>query len=192
MSTTLNRRQYTPDDLLSMPDAVAYELVNGRLVRRNMGTESSQIAARILILLGIFLRHHRLGAPFGSDTSYQCFPEDSRKIRRADVSFVRTERLPNGRAPKGHCPIAPDVAVEVVSPRDVGEELQEKVLEWLSVGVPLVWVVYPATRTVRIHRPRTAPAGSVTDLIESDVITGEEVLPGFSCTVAEFFDDPIA
>jgi Uma2 family endonuclease len=50
-------------------------------------------------------------------------------------------------------------------------------------------VVSPATRSVRIHRPRTAPAGPVSLLLENESITGEDVLPGFSCHVREFFEN---
>ena len=179
----------TPEDLLKLPDAVKYELVDGRLVERHMGAESSEIALRIALLLGLFLRDHRLGRLFGSDTSYQCFAGDPNRVRRADVGFVRTDRLPDGRAPKGHVRVAPDLAAEVVSPNDTAEDVEAKVDDWLAAGVPLVWVVYPGTRTVRVHRPRTADGGSVADLTGTDVVTGGEVLPGFACRVSEFFDD---
>jgi Uma2 family endonuclease len=192
MSTVIADRVYTPEDLLAMKDAVAYELVDGKLVKRHMGTESSEIAARILIMLGIFLGSHRVGRLFGSDASYQCFAGAPRKVRRADVGFVRFDRLPGGRAPKSHCPVAPDLAVEVVSPKDTGEEIESKVAEWVGAGVPLLWVVYPSTRTVRVHRPRTSPAGPVSDLKDADTLTGEEVLPGFSCKVSQIFDDAAA
>ncbi len=138
MHTTTETGVVTPDDLLNMPDSVAYELVDGNLVERHMGAESSEIAARIIFLLGLFIRTARLGRIFGSDTSYQCFAEAPDKVRRADVGFVRLERLPNGRAPKGQCRVAPDLAVEVVSPNDTAEEVDEKVFEWLRgrpVGV---------------------------------------------------------
>jgi Uma2 family endonuclease len=187
MPTTLPQ-SLTPDDLIKLPDSVAYELVDGTLVERHMGTESSGIAIQIALLLGIFLREHRLGRLFGSDASYQCFPEAPAKVRRADLGFVRFDRLPGGRAPKGNCPVAPDLAVEVISPNDTADEVEEKVFEWLRVGVRLVWVVSPATRTVRIHRPRLAPGGPVSMLSDGDTLGGEDVIPGFSCHVREIFD----
>jgi Uma2 family endonuclease len=154
-----------------------------------MGTESSEIALRIAFLLGLFLRDHRLGRLFGSDSSYQCFADAPKKVRRADVGFVRFNRLPGGKAPKGHCRVAPDLAVEVVSPNDTAEEVDEKVMEWLAAGVPLVWVVSPGIRNVRIHRPRTAALGPISMLAEEDAISGEDVLPGFSYQVREFFEN---
>jgi Uma2 family endonuclease len=149
--------------------------------------ESSEIAARILLLIGIFLRHHRLGRLFGADAAYRCFPDAPEKIRKPDVSFIRNGRLPGDQTPTGYCPIYPDLAVEVISPGDLAYEVEEKVAEYLKVGVRLVWVVYPPTHTVRIYRPRSSALGPISELAGNDTITGEEVLPGFSCNAAEFF-----
>src|SRR4051795_8542847 len=118
---------FTPEDLLRLPDAVNYELVDGKLVERNMGMESSRVAARILALIAFFLRDGRQRLLFGADGSYQCFPEAPDKVRRPDVSFIRDGRLPGDRAPEGHCRIPPDLAVEVVSPNDLAYEVEEKV-----------------------------------------------------------------
>jgi Uma2 family endonuclease len=193
--TTMNpiaaapRRVYEPEDLLSIPDAVGYELVDGKLVERKMGSESSLIAARILILIGQFLRGKKICHVFGADASYQCFPDSPKKLRRADVSIVRYGRFPGEQVPKGHIPLPPDLIVEVVSPRDLAEEVEEKVAEYLSAGVRLVWIVYPATRRVRIRRPADAAAGSATELTDTDIISGEEAVPGFTSRVNDFFEE---
>jgi Uma2 family endonuclease len=187
MSSTISETKLTPEDLLKLPDEMAFELVDGNLVERHMGSESSAIALRIAFLLALYLRDNPLGLTFGSDTGYQCFADDPKKIRRADLGFVRFSRLPGGRAPKGFCRVAPDLAVEVVSPNDTVDELQEKIAEYLGAGFPLIWVVNPPTRTVQIYRPRTAKNGPISSLSEDDTITGEDVLPGFASVVKEFF-----
>jgi Uma2 family endonuclease len=178
----------TPEELLELPDAVNYELVDGKLVERHTGLESSEIAARIIILIGTFIRARKLGRLFGADAGYQCFPDAPGKVRKPDVSFVRAGRLKDDRAPKGHCFVPPDLVIEVVSPGDLAHEIEEKVVEYLGAGVPLVWVVYPPTRTVEIRRPRASAQGPVSQLADADTISGEEVLPGFSCAVSEFFN----
>jgi Uma2 family endonuclease len=177
----------TPEEFLNLPDSIAYELVDGRLLERNVGTESSEIAAIIIGLLQMFMRSNRLGRVFTSETSYRCFSDAPTKLRRADVSFIRFDRLPNRRAPKGYCPVAPDLAVEVISPNDTAEEVDKKVLEWLGAGVGLVWVASPGTQSVRIHRPRGSDLGLVSLLMADDMITGEDVLPGFSSLVRNMF-----
>jgi Uma2 family endonuclease len=73
--------------------------------------------------------------------------------------------------------------VEVVSTNDLAQDVNEKVEEYLQAGVPLVWEVYPESRTVLVHRPNS----TVTKLHATDELTGEDVFPGFRCQVAEFF-----
>src|SRR4051794_4676794 len=124
MTTTISQPKLTPDDLLTMPDEAAYELVDGNLVERHMGAESSEIALTVAFYLRTFLQSHPLGRLFGSDAGFQCFPRDPGMVRRADVGFIRFERLPEGKSPKGYIRIAPDLAVEVISPNDNAEELE--------------------------------------------------------------------
>ena len=65
-------------------------------------------------------------------TSYQCFPAAPEKVRRPDTSFIRLGRLPGEELPEGHLRIAPDLAVEVVSPNDKEENLTIKVANYLA------------------------------------------------------------
>src|SRR5256885_1015102 len=88
MSSTISETKLTPEDLLKLPDEMAFELVDGNLVERHMGSESSAIALRIAFLLALYLRDNPLGLTFGSDTGYQCYADDPKKIRRADLGFV--------------------------------------------------------------------------------------------------------
>jgi Uma2 family endonuclease len=178
--------RFTPEDLLNLPDAVNFELVDGQLVERHMGMESSQVAFLLGVEIGKYLEAHPIGLAFGADASYRCFPDAPDKVRRPDVSFIRSGRLPGDRVPKGHCPIAPDLAVEVVSPHDLAEELEDKVAEYLAAGVRLVWIIYPGTRTVVIQRAGTAASARMI-LRGDDMICGDDVLPGFSCPAREFF-----
>lgn len=178
---------FTPEDLDRLPDAVSYELVGGKLVERHMGMESSFVAMQIGRKIGRFLDDHPLGLLFAPDAGYRCFPGDSDKIRKPDLSFIRSGRLPDDKPPRGYCPIPPDLAVEVISPNDLAYEVEMNVAEYKKAGVPLIWVVHPDARAVRVHRPRRATAGAVSDLGEEDAISGEDVLPGFSCPVKDLF-----
>jgi len=158
--------------------------VDGELVERNMGWESSWIGGQLYLLLGNYCKAHRLGWVAPGDASYQCFPFPSDKVRRPDVSFISIQRLTPDRKPTGHCLIAPDLIVEVVSPNDLYVEVEAKVAEYLEAGVRLVWVVNPPTRSIRVHRKE----GTVTDLEATDELSGEDVVPGFLCRVAEIFE----
>ncbi|HZT81879.1 MAG TPA: Uma2 family endonuclease, partial [Gemmataceae bacterium] len=82
--------------------------------------------------------------------------------------------------------VTPDLAVEVVSPNDLACEVEEKLLEYLNANVPLVWVVYPQSRTVHVYHPD----GLGRLLREQDELTGENILPGFRFPVRDLFVPP--
>ena len=153
---TVSKTRFTPEELEALPNAVDFELVDGELVERKMGTESSFVAAIIVTILNNFIRGRNLGLVLGADCGYQCFPDAASKIRKPDVSFVCAGRLPNDRPPRGYTKIAPDLVVEVLSPGDLATEIEEKVGEYLAAGVKLIWIVSPTTKTVRILRPASA------------------------------------
>src|SRR5262245_59560195 len=136
---TENKTRYTPEDLLTMPDGKNYELVDGRLVERKLGAESSWIGGRLHSRLDLFCEEHSLGWVWPADNSYQCFAHAPKLVRRPDVSFIRAVRLPGGELPKGHVRIPPDLAVEVVSPNDLAYEVEERIEDYQKAGVPLIW-----------------------------------------------------
>ena len=97
------------------------------------------------------------------------------------MSFVRSGRLAGDVAPKGWVRIPPDLAVEVVSPIDLFEALEEKLDDYRKVEVPLIWVIYPELRKAKVLRCD----GSVSELTEEDELSGEDVIPGFRCFVRQ-------
>lgn len=181
MSTVL--APVTPADLLRMPEGVQFELVGGQLVERNMSHESSWIAGELLRRLANHCEATNAGFAFPADASYQCFPDDPGKVRRPDVSFMRMELVQRHGMPPGHSRVAPDLAVEVVSPNDLAEAVSEKVVEYISAGVRLVWVIDPVTRQVFVHHPDSR--GVI--LSADDELHGENVVPGFRCRVGDLF-----
>ncbi len=176
-------KTYTPEDLLSMPDRKNYELVDGQLVERNVSVLLSWVGGRLYRILDVFAEDHGLGWAWPADLGYQCFPDDPRKVRKPDVSFIRKERQPEGLTSEGYQYIPPDLAAEVISPHDLSYEVEAKVVEYLDAGVPLIWVIDPEQRTVRIHRRD----GSVSWLREKDELSGEDIMPEFRCPVAAIF-----
>ena len=177
----------TPEELLKLPDRERYELINGQLVERDVSTWASYVAGEIHSILRTHSRSNEAGWVLPEGTSYQCFPDQPTKVRRADVSLIRLDRLSLAQATaEGHLPIAPDLAVEVVSPNDNAYEVDEKVQDFLRAGARRVWVVNPQTQTVAVHRAE----GIGAILRASDELSGEELLPGFRCPVSDFFRPP--
>jgi Uma2 family endonuclease len=179
MSTAVatEARRYTPEDLLAMPDGKRYELVNGRLVERNTGAESSEVGGNLYFQLRLFCREHDLGKIWPADNGFQCFPHAPGLVRKPDVSFVKQGRLPGDVSPDGWVKIRPDLAVEVVSPGDTIEQFEEKLDDYHKAGIPLVWVIYPKRRKARIIHLD----GPDVVLSEDD----EDIIPGFRCPLRE-------
>jgi Uma2 family endonuclease len=188
MATAEVQKRYTPEDLLTMPDRDDYELVDGQLVeRKKMSTWACYVAGSLCSRLANFSQANQPGWVLPDGNTYQCFPDDPNRVRRADASFIRRERMTLEQATaRGHTRVNPDLAVEVMSPNDLAYDVDEKVQEWLGAGASLVWVINPRTRTVRVHRAE----GSGTILREHDYLDGEDVLPGFRCQVKELFEPP--
>jgi Uma2 family endonuclease len=175
-------RLYTPDDLLAMPDGDRYELVDGRLVESTMSFVSNFVSSNVTGLLKLHCDSPRL-AYVVQEQGYTCFPARQSRLRKPDVSCVLAGRMTPGLFEEGFLPIRPDLAVEVVSPNDLAYDLEEKLQDYRDAAIPLVWVVYPPTRRVRILRLD----GSTSELGLDDELTGEDILPGFHCRVTDLF-----
>src|SRR5205823_2072021 len=81
--------EYTPEDLLTMPDGERFELVDGRLVELHMGFLAGWISGRLFSRLSAFCDAHPIGWMFpGGDAGYRGFPDSSKTVRKPDVSFV--------------------------------------------------------------------------------------------------------
>ena len=182
--STAELTNYTADDLLRMPDGERYELVDGQLVEIDMGALSSWVGGNLYAKLHAYAGNGKNGWAFPADNGIQCFPHDPERVRRPDASFVRRGRFPNEQIPEGFVRIVPDVVAEVVSPNDNYYAVDQKVWEYLEVGVKLVWVINPHKRTVMAYR---GPKGDTSLSRAEDELTGGDVLPGFHCHVSELF-----
>lgn len=181
--STVDARTYTPADLLAMPDSSGVELVNGTLVEKPMSALSAFVEVKVSRKLDAFCDTNDAGVVFSSTNGIQCFPDHPHKVRKPDVTYFKRQRFTAEHFAEGFVTIPPDLAVEVVSTHDEAADLNEKVEEYLAAGIPLVWVIDPETRIAFIHRRD----GSVTKLHANDTLTGEDILPGFSCRVGDLF-----
>jgi Uma2 family endonuclease len=124
-----------------------YEFVDGRLVEKPSGAQSSHVTVRLLTRLEGATKSGGLGFVFTSGCGYQIFKKDPTRVRRPDLSVVARGRLAGDRLPEGNMRIPPDLAVEVIS-NDSAEELEARVADYLGAGTRLMWVVYPKARSV--------------------------------------------
>jgi len=182
---TATPTRHTPEDLLEIDDRPMPELIDGELVEREpMGQEADGIGCKVIALLMAYSGAMMPGLVNGAQGSFQIFPDDPNKVRIPDVSFTRRDRLPEGKPARGHGRVAPDLAVEVISPNDIASDVQRKIRDFLDAGIPLIWVVNPDTRDVQVIRAD----GTGALLKVGDTLDGGAILPGFSCPVAALFE----
>ncbi len=153
------------------------ELIDGEIIEVPSNPYSSEIAALIIFALLSFVRSRKLGRVTGEGADYQVA---GRKLSpdAAFVSAARQEQL----AREGYNPIAPDLAVEVVSPTDRQPEIRRKLAVYAEDGV-LVWLVYPEQKRVEIY----APDQPVEIVFEDGTLSGGQILPGFTLPVTDIF-----
>ncbi len=173
----------TGEALLEMGDIGPCELIEGRIVlMAPTGGEHGLIEFNLGGELRAFVRQHKLGWILGGEVGiYTRRNPDS--VRGADVVFISKERL--AAPPKKFLEIAPELVVEVISPTDRWQEVHEKIEEYFAIGVERVWVVEPASRTVRVYRSLI----EMQRLAEGDTLLGEGALAGFVLPVTEIFAD---
>jgi Uma2 family endonuclease len=173
----------TAEELLrQQPPHKRTELVSGRMiVREPAGHRHGRIAADLAYLLQHHVKAEDLGVVYAAETGF-VLARDPDTVRAPDVAFVSTERLPEPE-PSGFAELAPDLVVEVLSPDDRPGEVLAKVGDWLSAGTRLAWVVDPVRRQIRVYRRD----GSQTMVGGSELLGGDDVVPGFSCPADAIF-----
>lgn len=160
------------------------ELVRGHI--RMMTPASAAhgvVSGNVFRLLSTYVQRHRLGVCFADSTGFT-LPNLPNTVRAPDASFVRAARLPSAGVGDGFLHLAPDLAVEVLSPSESASGLAEKLADYREAGTPLVWVIDPFSRTVAVIASHDAMA---TPGVEQE-LTGGDVVPGFGCQVNELFE----
>lgn len=181
---------YTADDLWELSHLSEYaemrlELSEGYLIIMSpAGGKHGGLTSDIHNPIYQHVKKHKLGYVTAAETGYILHKNPSGKdtVRAPDVGFVSAERLPEG-LPDGFIPFAPDLAIEVASPNESGDDIQDKVLDYLRYGTRAVWYFYPKSRTVNVHT-----AGGTRTLTENEELDGGDVLPGFRLLVRDVFE----
>jgi Uma2 family endonuclease len=157
------------------------ELVDGILVAKVMGAFESLLAVEIARLVGNFAKPRKLGVVLGEAGMLKLGPG---LIRIPDIAFLSKERFPGGRFPRAAAwPLAPDLAVEIISEGNTKKEMDEKLRNYFAAGTRLVWYVYPKLRQVEVF---TSPDAK--RVVNHDqILDGGEVLPGLEIELRELF-----
>lgn len=175
----------TAEDLLRLNGkGVKGELIRGVLCETvSVGMEHTFIAGNMMAPLHTHVRRSRLGRVGGTDGGV-LIQRDPDTVREPDIFFVSAERLPLDVRVQGYLEVVPELVVEIVSPSDTQQAVNDKTLMWLGLGVLMVVEVYPAERAVMVHQPGV-PAVTLTG---EDALGGGDVLPGFRLPLSEIFE----
>lgn len=163
----------------ALDDDLDYEIVDGQREVKMAGAMHGQIGARLTVELGIYLKQNPIGELYNGNTTFQIGANE----RMPDVSFVSAARIPEEGAPSGKWEIAPDLAVEVISPNDVWEKVNAKVREYFAAGVQQVWLVSQEGKEVMVYDSPT----QIRVVTASENLTSETLLPGFKLRVGDLF-----
>jgi Uma2 family endonuclease len=159
-------------DQLPITEGILYELNEGELVTMTEPMpRHNWVRDNVARLLGNFVEERKLGRVF-LETGYQLSPET---VRIPDVSFVPADQMRELDLDK-RIQGAPALAIEVVSPTDLAEELTQKVKQYLAAGCKAVWVFYPKAREVQAFHA----GGESFVRREPEMLEEPDVLPGFS------------
>ena len=171
------RDDVTVDELerLSLPHSA--ELFNGKVAFKMPNFAHAVIQGRIVQRINNYLDANPVGL-VGGDANFRLWPERHKESRAPDVSFILKDHLPDYLYK--YLPMAPDLAIEILSPDDNFEDMMGKVDEYLSQGVKLVWIIITRTREVLVCTRQGKHS-------VHDMLTAPELLPGFELAVKEIF-----
>ncbi len=151
--------------------------------------EHGIIETNISAELYSFLKGKNLGRATASSAEYRFRnkTKNNKKLgRQPDIAFVRQEHLPIRF--RSYPDLAPDLAIEIVSPNDKPYETEARIQDYQQAGVRLVWIVNPFSRTVDVYRHKEGV--KLQRFVEGEELDGEAILPGFKLLVNTIFDYP--
>ncbi|MHB8629046.1 MAG: Uma2 family endonuclease [Aggregatilineales bacterium] len=167
------------EKIVALPENVdrRLEFIGGEIVEVVSNNFASQIAALILVEIGSYNKQHDLGYITSAEGGYKVSGEDY----MPDIGFISKARQPK-RSHDTWNPLAPDLAVEVVSPTDRASKIAIKVANYLNAGT-LLWYFYPDEQEINVYEP----GQPVKTLGINDTLDGGKVLPGFKLALKDIF-----
>lgn len=160
-------------------DDLDYEIVNGHKKVKMAGARHGSIGVELITELNLYLRKSKAGKIYTPDTTFQVGAVE----RLPDIGFVSAARIPTEGEPMSKWEIAPDLAIEIISPTDIYAKVTGKVREYFAAGVQQVWLVTIEDEQVTIYDSPT----QIRVVTADEELASEQLLPGFKCRVADLF-----
>ena len=172
--------------LPSPSDGSRLELERGEVIKVS---QPRHLHGRTQLRIGHTIESFLGPNPIGHATSGSGIltESDPDTVRGPDLAYWSIERLPLDADPELYTSVPPDLAIEILSPSNTPRQMVKKIKEYFQHGVRMVWIVDADFRSVTVYRK----PGKGTILWEDELVSGEDVLPGFSCRVGDLFP-PVA
>ncbi|MGH8065203.1 MAG: Uma2 family endonuclease [Candidatus Entotheonellia bacterium] len=182
MATT--EKLLTAEEFEELPDdGKLYELIDGQPREITPLTMwQGEVEVNLAMRLHTHVRGRALGCVSIGKVAF-IVRRNPDRVRAADVTFIRQERVPPLEARQHMMEVIPDLVVEILSKHDAIEEVNNKIDDWLNAGVQMLWIGDPFRRTLTIYQHGHDPIL----LGEHGILEGDPVVPGFRCPVAEIF-----
>ncbi|MHB8628048.1 MAG: Uma2 family endonuclease [Aggregatilineales bacterium] len=165
MSDDGTRRELIEGELIEMPGAKPDHNLVAFVMAKLLDTFASKIQSGLVI--------PELGCQLTRNPDTLLFP---------DVAYISFERLGNHDM-REYITVAPDLAIEIISPSNRCKEIEDKIDWYLEYGARLIWVVYTRSRKVHVYS-----TDKPFQVVKRDgVLDGGDVLPGFSLKLVDLF-----
>lgn len=177
------------EDLLALGEDVNAEVVDGELIIMSpTKVDHGEYAVAISTLIKIFLGSRKIGRVLGDQVTYITQENPDGSIRGSpvpDVSYISHQRMPADSPRNVLSRIAPEIAIEIISPSESKRNIFSKVREYLDFGVQQVWLVFHTDQQIQVCTPDN-PLGKTYGI--NDTLPGGDALPGFSVPVKAILD----
>lgn len=179
----------TIKEFLAIPeDGIDRELIRGEIRERPMTKRNryhAKTEAKLAKLVGNWL--DKQAEPRGDVFSGEvgCILSNTENTCVGiDVAYFHTEAVTQQTDETSMMRGSPILAIEILSPSDTVESINEKIDLYLDANVRLIWIVEPQFQTVTVHQPNTPPQlFNITQTFSAD-----PQLPGLTIAVKDIFE----
>ncbi|MDJ0747509.1 MAG: Uma2 family endonuclease [Xenococcaceae cyanobacterium MO_167.B27] len=166
------------------PDARLETDCKGNLISMSpTGSETGDRNLELAFQIKLWNKQSKLGKVFDSSTGFKL---SNNAVRSPDVSWVKIEKWNalTKEQKRKFAPIDPDFVLELMSPTDDLDVLQDKMREYMDCGIRLGWLINPDAKQVEIYRQ-----GQGTEVLNNpQTLSGEDVMPNLSVSLEDIFD----
>lgn len=186
LSSLVNRISDCTLEILARdnPDARLETNSEGQLIFMSpTGGETGDRNLELAFQIKLWNKQSKSGKVFDSSTGFKL---SNSAIRSPDVSWIPIEKWNalSKQQKRKYLPLNPDFVLELMSPTDDLETLQNKMREFMECGVKLGWLINPDERQVEIYRQ-----GKAKEVLNNpQTLSGENIMPKLIVSLEEIFD----